>query len=119
MNDQSRNAVSLRECGARAALDVIRGRWKPSLLFEIRSGPRRFSELQAAIPGISSQALTLQLRQLEDDGVVARAMHQQVPVRVEYSLTAAGATLSDVLDRLSDWGTAHLERGNGGGSDRT
>jgi DNA-binding HxlR family transcriptional regulator len=98
------------ECAVRAALDVIRGRWKPSLLYEIKDGPRRFSELQAALPGISAQALTMQLRQLEADGVIARTVHDESPVRVEYSMTEFGATLSQVMDLLAAWGTAYLER---------
>jgi DNA-binding HxlR family transcriptional regulator len=98
------------ECPVRAALDVIRGRWKPSLLFELHQGTKRYSQLQAAIPGASAQALTTQLRQLEADGIIARAVHAEVPVRVEYSLTQFGATLSDVMERLDAWGVAYLRR---------
>jgi DNA-binding HxlR family transcriptional regulator len=56
-------------CPVRAALDVIRGRWKPSILYELKAGARRFSQLQAALPTITAQALTVQLRQLEADGL--------------------------------------------------
>ena len=55
-------------CPVRAALDVIRGRWKPSVLFELKSGAKRFSDLQSALPGSTAQALSVQLRQLESDG---------------------------------------------------
>lgn len=95
----------------RAALDVIRGRWKPSILFELKSGPRRFSDLQTALRGITPQALSLQLRQLEADGVVARAVFaDEVPVRVEYSLSHDGRALSGVMDQLELWGVDYLAR---------
>jgi DNA-binding HxlR family transcriptional regulator len=88
------------ECPVRAALDVIRGRWKPSILFELRDGAKRFSDLQAALPQITAQALTVQLRQLEVDEIVARKVYAEVPVRVEYALSEYGLTLSGVLDQL-------------------
>jgi DNA-binding HxlR family transcriptional regulator len=96
-------------CPVRAALDVIRGRWKPSILFELKVGARRFSDLQAALTGITAQALSLQLRQLEADGVVVRSVFaDDVPVRVEYSLTQHGRALSGVMDQLEDWGVRYL-----------
>lgn len=101
----------LREsCPVRAALDVIRGRWKPSILRELKDGRKRFSDVQAALPGISAQALTVQLRQLEADGIVVRTVHAEIPVRVEYALSAHGNSLSAVMDQLETWGARHLER---------
>jgi DNA-binding HxlR family transcriptional regulator len=96
-------------CPVRAALDVIRGRWKPSLLYEIKDQPKRYSQLQAALPMASAQAITVQLRQLEADGVVCRRVDDDAPGRVEYMLTERGATLSKVMDELEDWGRTHLE----------
>lgn len=98
-------------CPVRAAIDVIRGRWKPSILFELHSGPKRFSDLRAALHGITPQALSLQLRQLEADGVVARSVFaDEVPVRVEYSLTKDGHALSGVMDQLEQWGADYMAR---------
>lgn len=99
-------------CPVRAALDVIRGRWKPSLLYELKDRPRRFSELHSALPGITPQALTVQLRQLEADGVVSRTVYPVIPARVEYALTDFGTTLSRVMDELEAWGTEYLARRN-------
>jgi DNA-binding HxlR family transcriptional regulator len=96
------------ECPVRAALDIVRGRWKPSILYELKDSPRRYSELQRALPRISPQALTTQLKQLEADGIVERDVYAEVPVRVEYSLSTFGATLSDVMDSLESWGTSYL-----------
>lgn len=98
-------------CPVRAALDVIRGRWKPSILFELNVGPRRFSDLEATLRGITAQALTVQLRQLEADGVVVRRVFpDETPIRVEYSLSEDGRALSGVMDQLELWGMAYLAR---------
>ena len=97
-------------CPVRAALDVVRGRWKPAILFELRTRARRFSELQAALPGITAQTLSLQLRQLEADDIVSRTVYPEVPARVEYALSDFGATLSDMMDQLEAWGATYLAR---------
>ena len=98
------------DCPVRAALDLIRGRWKPSILFEIKSGAKRFSGLQAALPGSTAQALTVQLRQLEADGVISRTVYPEMPARVEYALTDFGRSLSDVMDQLEVLGVEYLVR---------
>ena len=98
------------DCPVRAALDVVRGRWKPSILFELKTGARRFSELQAALPEITAQTLTLQLRQLEADDIVSRTAYPEVPARVEYALSEFGATLSGMMDQLEAWGVTYLAR---------
>lgn len=97
-------------CPVRAALDVIRGRWKPMLLFELQEGPRRFSELQTRVRGITAQALTVQLRQLEADGIVSRRVFAQVPPCVEYQLTDMGRRLSVVMEQLDSWGREYQRR---------
>jgi len=97
-------------CPVRAALDVIRGRWKPSILLRLKSGPARFSEIHAALHGATAQALTVQLRQLEADGVVSRAVFAEVPPRVEYTLSPFGRSLSDLMDELERWGEDYLRR---------
>lgn len=102
------------QCGVRAALDVVRGRWKPFILYELHMRRCRYSELQAAIPQVSAQALTKQLRELEHDGVVKRTVIDDSPVRVVYELTEFGWTLGDILDRLEQWGNDFLKRRNPG-----
>ncbi|OOG21489.1 transcriptional regulator [Thioalkalivibrio denitrificans] len=109
MSDYQRKFGTLQEeCPVRAALDIVRGRWKPSILYQLKDRPRRYSELQNALPRISPQALTTQLKQLEADGLVERDVYAEVPVRVEYRLSDFGATLSDVMDSLEDWGKSYL-----------
>lgn len=95
------------ECPVRVALDLVRGRWKPSILYALKGCARRYSELQRALPRISPQALTTQLKQLEADGLVVRNVYAEVPVRVEYQLSELGATLSSVMDSLESWGIAY------------
>jgi DNA-binding HxlR family transcriptional regulator len=83
-------------CPIKAAIDVIRGRWKPMILWELNGGRKRFSDLQAAMPEIAAQVLTVQLRQLEADGVIVRTVYPEIPVQVEYALTELGRGLSAV-----------------------
>ena len=115
--EQKRDRLS-ENCPVRAALDVIRGRWKPSILFELKNGTKRFSDLQSALPEISGQALTVQLRQLEADGVVVRTVYPEIPPRVEYALSEHGGKLSAVMDQLEAWGIRHLKRQAGHRSSR-
>ena len=111
LSDYQPKIDSLRDnCPVRAAIDVIRGRWKPSILCELKGGAKRFSELQSALPEIAAQVLTVQLRQLEVDGVVARTAYAEIPLRVEYALSEYGTTLSRIMDELESWGTGYLER---------
>jgi DNA-binding HxlR family transcriptional regulator len=111
LSDYAQKFDHLRDsCPVRAALDVIAGRWKPSILYELKTRARRFSDLQCALPEVTAQALTVQLRQLEADGVIARTVYPEVPVRVEYALTEQGKALSAVMDQLEQWGADYLER---------
>jgi DNA-binding HxlR family transcriptional regulator len=98
------------QCPIKATVDVIGGRWKPLILFYLLDQPKRFSALRKDIPGVTAQMLTLQLRQLEADGIVARNIHAEVPVRVEYRLTTYGKTLSTLLADMRKWGERHLNR---------
>lgn len=100
-------------CPVKAAIDVIRGRWKPSILWELSSGPKRFCDLRAALRGVTAQALSVQLRQLEADGVITRAVFAEVPARVEYALSEEGRALSAVMDQLEIWGARHQKRRDG------
>ncbi|MAY74244.1 MAG: MarR family transcriptional regulator [Phycisphaerae bacterium] len=85
-------------------LKILEGRWKLTILFQLFGGHvRRFSDLERAIPGISQKMLIQQLRQMEQDGVVRRIVHPQVPPKVEYCLTDWGQALCPALDALLQW----------------
>lgn len=90
--------------GIEKALKMLEGRWKLIILFHLFGGRiLRFSELEKAIEGISQKMLIQQLRQLEQDGIVQRIVHHQVPPKVEYRLTDWGQSLCPALDALLDW----------------
>ena len=69
----------------------------------------RFSELQRAIPDISKKMLTQQLRELEYHDIVHREIYQQIPPKVEYSITEYGKGLSGIMQVLNDWGVSHIQ----------
>ena len=97
-------------CGVTATVEVIGGRWKPTILFQLKDQPRRFNELRRLVPGITQRMLTLQLRALEQDGIVSRTVHNSVPPQVEYSFTKKGWSLGPILDAMEEWGDAHHPR---------
>ena len=101
------------ECPVSAAVQVIGGKWKPVILFNLREGAKRFSELRRAIPAATQKMLTQQLRELESDGIIDRKVFPVIPPHVEYSLNAHGRTLKAVLGAMCDWGQkhrAHMQR---------
>ena len=90
---------------------MIGGKWKALLLWQIHQAqPCRFSELKRLQPEISEKMLIQHLREMEADGVIHREVFHQVPPRVEYSVTSAGAELDHALAPLAEWGKKHLER---------
>jgi len=95
-------------CPVEATLDVIGGKWKPIILWMLRSDVLRFSELQKAIPEVNSKTLTKQLRELEHDGVITRTIFPEIPPRVEYSITEFGTSLIPIIQALCDWGAKFL-----------
>jgi len=83
---------------------MLEGRWKLLILFHLFGGKKlRFSDLERAIPAVSQKMLIQQLRHLEQDGIVARIVHAQVPPKVEYHLTDWGQSLCPALDELLTW----------------
>jgi len=97
-------------CAVEATLDVVGGRWKAVILFHLMGGTRRFSELRRFLPKITQRMLTMQLRQLEEDGVICREVFAAVPPRVEYSLTEFGRTLVPTLQAMREWGETYERR---------
>ena len=86
------------ECGIDAAMDVIGGKWKVLILWALHEQPhRRFGELRRLLPGITEKVLASHLREMEADGIVHRTSYDEVPPRVEYSLTENGIALNTRL----------------------
>lgn len=99
----------LAGCPTRHILDRIGDRWTVLVVGVLSEGTARFSALRRRVDGISQKMLTQTLRELERDGLVSRTVHAEVPVRVEYSLTAAGRSLTGPLKALEDWSMEHLD----------
>lgn len=97
-------------CAVTTTVDLIGGKWKTVALYHLLEQPRRFSELQRRMHGVTQRMLTLQLRELEADGLVHREVYPQVPPRVEYSLTELGRTLEPIVWAMLSWGEAYQAR---------
>ncbi|MFG1702758.1 winged helix-turn-helix transcriptional regulator [Nonomuraea sp. M3C6] len=95
-------------CGIDAAMDVIGGKWKVLILWALHERPHRFGALRRELPGVTEKVLTAQLRELELDGIVNREVHDEVPPRVEYSLTPLGVSLNEALASLGAWGRENI-----------
>ena len=96
-------------CGIDAAMSVIEGRWKCTILCLLaRNGEMRFSEILKTIGVISTRMLSRQLKELEGDGMINRIIHDDSSVKVSYSLTAKGESILPVLIGLAQWGSENM-----------
>ncbi|MCX4097979.1 winged helix-turn-helix transcriptional regulator [Nocardia sp. alder85J] len=95
-------------CAASRALDVVGDRWALLVVRELCAGPRRYSDLLADLPGISTDVLAARLKDLEHDGILTRHRVGPRATTAVYELTPTGAALRPVLDALSTWGTTLL-----------
>jgi len=113
MNDSvgpGRRRATKTGCAVEATMSVLGGVWKPVLVFHLLDGKLRFNALCRLTPNATPRMITLQLRELEADGVIRRIVYPEVPPRVEYELTALGRTLEPILASLRDWGEAFQAR---------
>lgn len=97
-------------CAVEATLVLIGGKWKILILWHLLSGTKRFGELQSLLQRITQKMLTLNLRELERDGVIHREIYKEIPPKVEYSLTDFGVSLTPVLQLLDRWGLEHAQQ---------
>lgn len=91
----------------RLTASVIGGKWKPAILYCLARESLRFAALRRALPPVSEKVLAQQLRELERDGLVERAVKPTVPPQVEYSMSVHGRSLCGVIEQLSAWGALH------------
>lgn len=96
------------KCPVTGLLQIIGGKWKPIILYCLRSETRRFGEISARIPSISRKVLTEQLKELENDGLILREQFNEIPPRVQYSLTELGKSLTPVLNEMEKWGNKNI-----------
>ena len=93
--------------GSDTALRIISGKWKPLVLFFLRDGPKRYSELKRLVRGVSDKVLIQQLKDLEANHVLTRTDYKEVPPRVDYALTPLGRSLADAIVPLCTWQAEH------------
>ena len=94
-------------CPVETTLSLIGGKYKALILWHLSAGTRRYSQLQRAVTA-TPRMLTLQLRELESDGLISRTVYPEVPPRVEYAMTDLGRSLMPILTAVRDWGTEYL-----------
>lgn len=104
----------MRQCiyniGVEDTIEVIGGKWKPLILCHLKDGTMRTGQLRRVMPNITQKVLTQQLRELETSGIVCRKVYEQIPPKVEYSLTTYGQTLNKLLNELCHWGEEDIKR---------
>ncbi|EOO29644.1 MarR family transcriptional regulator [Bacillus cereus VD133] len=97
-------------CPVEAMVEVIGGKWKGVILYHLLDGKKRFNELKRLKPNITQRMLTLQLRELEADGIIHREVYREVPPKVEYSLTELGESLRPMILLMMEWATHNMEK---------
>lgn len=90
-------------CPMELTMDVLGGKWKLLILWQLQQGTKRYGELRTALQDITHKMLTQQLRELESDGIVHREVFHVVPPKVEYSLTDRGNRLTTVMESMAEW----------------
>lgn len=92
-------------CPMDVTINILSGKWKLSILWNLSNkGIIRFNELQRLLPNITQKTLTMQLRELENDGIIFRKIYPEVPPKVEYGLTALGESMKSILRSMCEWG---------------
>ncbi|MEM8765286.1 MAG: winged helix-turn-helix transcriptional regulator [Bacteroidota bacterium] len=101
----------LFHCGTNVTLHFIGGKWKSIILWYLRKGPKRFSELKRLMPDITEKMLSIQLKALQEDRLIERQVFGiKPPNRVEYSLSDFGVTFIPVIQKITEWGIQYAER---------
>ena len=95
-------------CPVEACTEAIGGKWKGKILYILFQGKKRFGELRKLVPDATQRMLTLQLRELEEDGIIDRKVYPVVPPKVEYSIAKRGESLKPIIDAMWHWGKEFL-----------
>lgn len=96
-------------CSLDLTLGLIGGKWKTMMIYMLKDGTLRSSDLQRAMPGVSNKMFAQTARDLEKDGIVRREVFPVVPPRVEYGLTELGKSILPIIFQMCDWGIRLLE----------
>ncbi|MBV8253091.1 MAG: helix-turn-helix transcriptional regulator [Chitinophaga sp.] len=100
---QENKQLAFARCPLTFVMEKIGGYWKANILYKLLTGPKRYSEIKRALPGISEKVLLQQLRQLEADQLIIREAKPVVPLVVTYSLSVSGEGLRPVLYAMAEW----------------
>lgn len=103
---QLNRQIALNACPVTFTLELIGGKWKPLILYQLMGGVKRYGQIKKAIPHITEKMLIQHLRELEADGLIKRDVKPVVPPHVEYGLSENGLTLTPILDAMARWGLA-------------
>ncbi len=99
-------------CPIEYTLNIIGGKWKLIILYHLMIDKvKRYGQLKRCINGITHKMLSMQLKELESEGIILRKEYPQIPPKVEYSLTKKGATLLPILGMMYDWGKSNISEG--------
>lgn len=96
-------------CPFATAQKILTGKWTILILFHLSEKTLRFNELQRKLPDLTQSTLTKQLRSLEHHGLIIRKVYQQIPPKVEYSLSDLGKQFQLVLDSIEIWGNQYID----------
>lgn len=96
-------------CSALTTIETINGKWKPYIIVEMLKGTKRFTQLLQQYPSMSKRTLSNHLGRLEEDGLIERIVYDEIPPRVDYSITEYGETLRPLLKQLEDWGRTYYK----------
>ncbi|UOO82271.1 helix-turn-helix transcriptional regulator [Uruburuella testudinis] len=114
LTDNVRLGDKVYPCTVSMAMDLVGGKWKTVILYHLQSGEKRFGELRKALVSVTEMTLSLQLKQLERDGLIERQVYGvKPPLKVVYRLTPFGETFIPVLAAITRWGNqVAAEQGN-------
>lgn len=101
---------NLPECPVATTVELIGSKWKLLILKYLLNKTMRYNELKREIDGISQKVLTSTLKSMVEDGIVIRTSYQEVPPRVEYSLSEIGESMRPVIDVMADWGNTYKNK---------
>ena len=105
MDKKSISEADFYETGYSYTLSLISGKYKPIILYcLLEYEPVRFNEMQRYLKKVADKTLSQNLKELEADNLIIRKVFDQIPPKVEYSLSERGRSLVNVLDKLCDWG---------------
>jgi len=98
-------------CCTSLTMGLIGGKWKTVILYHLIEGPLRYNELRKEMPTVTERTLSLQLKALEEDGLIKRKVYtSKPPLKVEYSLTEFGETTIPLVKSIAEWGESALEQ---------